>query len=179
MHGRIGLLRSVFLCSVRALYQVVKPHSKLLIKSASQLEVSCFPACEAESSSVILPDSSVFRVDDGCKIVQTIESNPVKDCINKIRIPARRGWVVMAFNAFLLDIEIIHSGCDPIYLVNYEGPKAMIRSLGPVFYAKLKVICVDWTKFVIGFRFFYQIGRECSWFGLSGGELPSGYERRT
>ncbi|VDK38650.1 unnamed protein product [Taenia asiatica] len=127
MYRRVGLLRSVLVCNIRALYQDVKPHSKLLIKSASPLEVSCLPTCEAESSSVTLPDSSVFRVDDGYKIVQTSESHPLKDHINEIRIPTRR------------DIEIIHGSCDPISFVNYEGPKAMIESPGPVGYAKLKV----------------------------------------
>ncbi|CDS41257.1 expressed conserved protein [Echinococcus multilocularis] len=127
MYNRVGFLRSIFLHTKRTLYQDVKPHSKLLIKSASPLEVSSLPAYEAERSSVLLPDTSVFRVDDGWKITQTTESRPSKDYINKVRVPAMR------------DVEIIQSSCDHVSLVNYAGQKALIKSFGPVSYAKLKL----------------------------------------
>ncbi|VDM33213.1 unnamed protein product [Hydatigera taeniaeformis] len=128
MYSRIGFFRAAFPRNVCALHQNIKPHSKLLIKSASQVEVSRLLECGAESSFVVIPDSPVFRVDNGCEIVQTVELDPRKGGVNKIQIPARR-----------IAIEIEHNSSDPISFVNYEGPQAMIRSIGPVNYAKLRV----------------------------------------
>lgn len=74
----------------RSLYVDVKPHSKLFIKSASPLEITCLPACEADKCSTIIPDSGSFKVIDGCRIEQEASHN-VSDQPDVIRVPAMRG----------------------------------------------------------------------------------------
>lgn len=95
MFGRLVSLHPILAVAKRSLYMDVRPHSKLLIRSVSPLEVTCLPACEADRNSVIIPDSGNFRIIEGCQIRQEFDTKFPITQPNIIQVPAKRGMDVV------------------------------------------------------------------------------------